>query len=349
MKKVLHLFRTSQFTQRYIDMSNEFFNNQTFWIYGEQFLKYEDRTYLDQNNIEYIPQIMIKLNKKNVEEIIDEFDMIIYHGIFEIEIIKWFYLHKKLLKKLVIFIWGGDRELLGNWKERLLKKYILKHTAVIAAITWKDYEYIYKKYHVKGKYMQAMYGGNVDRLRIQQKKMENKKIINIQVGNSATQTNNHLRVFDELKKYRDENIRIYVPLSYGDIVYADEVIQYGEEIFGDKFIPVRNYMPLEEYYGLLSDMDIAIIDVEGRQQALNNTFALLKSGCKLYFRENSMLYYFFETEVKCKIYAIGSIRNMNFEQFCKDTYRDKEYNSMQVQSFNSTEKCAKLWRKIFEI
>lgn len=54
-----------------------------------------------------------------------------------------------------------------------------------------------------------------------------KENIIIQVGNSADCTNDHIEVFNKLKRYK--NIKIICPLSYGgDDVYIDNVIK--EEI-----------------------------------------------------------------------------------------------------------------------
>ena len=46
---------------------------------------------------------------------------------------------------------------------------------------------------------------------------DEKQIINILIGNSATETNNHIEVLDLLSKFKNEDIKIYVPLSYGDM------------------------------------------------------------------------------------------------------------------------------------
>ena len=44
--------------------------------------------------------------------------------------------------------------------------------------------------------------------------------INIQIGHPSTQVLNHIEVLEDLYKFRDENIRIYIPLSYGDEEYG---------------------------------------------------------------------------------------------------------------------------------
>ena len=64
--------------------------------------------------------------------------------------------------------------------------------------------------------------------------------IKILLGNSATESNQHKEAFELLEKYKNKNIKIYVPLSYGPEKYADEIEQLGMHIFGEKFIPMRS-------------------------------------------------------------------------------------------------------------
>ena len=63
------------------------------------------------------------------------------------------------------------------------------------------------------------------------KRTSSDKEIIIQVGNSATNTNNHIDVLKTLEKYKCENIKIFLPLAYGEQEYAEEVIAYLETRF----------------------------------------------------------------------------------------------------------------------
>lgn len=107
--------------------------------------------------------------------------------------------------------------------------------------------------------------------------------IYIQIGNSADPSNNHLEVFEKLKKYKDTSIEIICPLSYGDVGHRDKIIKEGNRIFGEKFIPIITLMPFDEYLGLLAKIDIAIFNHK-RQQAMGNITTLLGLGEKVYIR-----------------------------------------------------------------
>lgn len=112
--------------------------------------------------------------------------------------------------------------------------------------------------------------------------------INILVGNSADPSNDHLEVFYKLEAFKDQDIRIYTPLSYGNPNYAKNIIQQGKQRFGDKFEALTEYMPFNEYLEFLGKMDIAIFN-HRRQQAFGNTITLLGLGKKVYLNSVSTL------------------------------------------------------------
>ncbi|WP_083234102.1 TDP-N-acetylfucosamine:lipid II N-acetylfucosaminyltransferase [Candidatus Marithrix sp. Canyon 246] len=75
---------------------------------------------------------------------------------------------------------------------------------------------------------------------------------------------------------------MFVPLSYGDPkgVYIKEVISTGTKIFGDKFIPMTEFMDFDKYLNFLGSINITIFN-HNRQQAMGNTITLLGFGKKV--------------------------------------------------------------------
>ena len=113
---------------------------------------------------------------------------------------------------------------------------------------------------------------------------------NILIGNSGDPTNNHLDVFEFLKKHDIGNRNIYVPLSYGGSKRYREVVKdAGTRIFGSNFIALDTFMPYEEYCKIITSCGYVIMFHE-RQQGLGNVFAALWNGCKLYLSETSEVY-----------------------------------------------------------
>lgn len=116
---------------------------------------------------------------------------------------------------------------------------------------------------------------------------------NIIVGNSANPTNNHLEVFSFIKEAKlADNANIIVPLSYGGgMRYINAVEKEGFKLFGDKFKPLRTYMPLDEYLDLTSRCKTAIF-FHYRQQASDNIFMQLINGARVFMSEKSKAYYY---------------------------------------------------------
>ena len=69
-----------------------------------------------------------------------------------------------------------------------------------------DFEYVKKIYGCSGELFECfMYPSNLSKNYTVNKNL--KDTINIQVGNSADPTNNHMQVFDFLRKFKNDNIK----------------------------------------------------------------------------------------------------------------------------------------------
>lgn len=347
VKKILHLFIAEKFTGDFIYLVNKYSQyKHMFWVYGENYLD-EEKNYLKQGNVKYIPRIDIKLNKDMTEKQMETYDSIILHGLFDYNIIEYLYRHKELLKKVSIYFWGGDIPLVGTWKNRFVKKYVIKNARSIITIIPKDYESLKTIYSPKGQKFIALYPTEQIEIlsKLKEREYESNDKINILVGNSATVTNNHLKVMDLLSRFKDNDINIYVPLSYGDKDYAEEVIEYGKRIFGNKLIPIRDFMPLEEYSEFLNTMDIAIFNMV-RQQALGNIFLLLYMGCKVYLHPEGKLLDYFR---KMDFFVIDtkSISDMSISELREFSSDKKQHNKLLVHRMLDREKSIKTWENIF--
>lgn len=108
----------------------------------------------------------------------------------------------------------------------------------------------------------------------------------ILVGNSATPTNNHLEIFDQLCRLDLEGRQIVVPLSYGDLHYQKLVIKAGKKRFGSRFSPITAYVPLEEYNLMLRRCGTVVMN-HVRQQAGTSVATALYKGAKVYLRDEN--------------------------------------------------------------
>jgi hypothetical protein len=116
---------------------------------------------------------------------------------------------------------------------------------------------------------------------------------NILIGNSATPTNNHLEIFQLLAVQDLAGRKLIVPLSYGQPEYRDAVIEKGRAVFGDRFVPICDYMPLPEYNNLIAQCSVVVMN-HRRQQALGNIGAMLHRGSKVFLDEGGPVYSFFK-------------------------------------------------------
>lgn len=213
---------------------------------------------------------------------------IILHGLWSYRVVQLLALQPWLLKKCYWVIWGGDLyryELEGDrdsgWQcSEKWRRFVIKRIGHLITFFDGEYELAKKWYGARGVHHKSFtYPSNICRCDVQQ--LIKHESINIQVGNSATYTNRHLVVIEKLSKYKGDNIKIYVPLSYGDGEYAKKVVARGASVFGEKFVPLLDFIPYDEYLKYLAGIDIAIFN-QNRQQGVGNIITLLGMGKTVY-------------------------------------------------------------------
>lgn len=118
---------------------------------------------------------------------------------------------------------------------------------------------------------------------------------NILVGNSATATNNHIEIFKALAGLDLGDRKIIVPLSYSDHEYRDGIVRYGNELFGGRFQPIVDFMPLERYSTLIAECSVVIMG-HRRQQGTGNSASMLYKGAKVFLDEASTWYQFLKRQ-----------------------------------------------------
>lgn len=271
-------------------------------------------------------------------------DKIILHGLFSFQIILILALNPKLLKKSYWVIWGGDlytfmfpKKGLKYKLKEVLRSFVIKRLGFLLTYVKGDVDLARKHYSAGGQYLETIgYLSNVIPSNILVS--NNKKNINILVGNSADPSNNHFDALDKLAKFKNENIQIYAPLSYGNKEYAKKVIDNGSSLFGDKFIGITEFMPYSEYMYFLKDIDIAIFNHK-RQQAMGNTINLLAMGKKVYLREGTTQKEFFN-DLAVQTFNIDNIDiSINFSG---------KKNTQILEKYFSRQNLAKQWKRILE-
>ena len=330
---IVHIIVIDKFIPPFIEFVNANFDvdNHKFIILGKKSDKFGK---LDAENIIFIDK---KIKVLNLISYINRADKIILHGLWSHRLNQVLFINPWLYKKCYWVMWGGD--FYFPEKQSFLQKYTIKSIKHFITYIKGDYELAKKLYGAKAKYHECfMYPSNL--YKEYDIKQNKHKTINIQVGNSADPTNNHVEVFEKLMRYRDEDISIFVPLSYGDKEYAKEVIEKGREMFGKKLKPMTEFMPFDKYLEFLGDIDIAIF-AHNRQQAMGNIITLLGLGKKVYMRCDITPWDFFE-DTRVKVFDINNIEiDLIYEQVKLD-------NQKKIKEYFSNENYLKQWQSIFK-
>lgn len=158
---------------------------------------------------------------------------------------------------------------------------------------------------------------------------------NILVGNSATETNNHLEVFKILAQLDLGDRKILVPLSYGDDDYRKAIITRGHAMFGARFQPVVEFMPLDQYNTLIAQCSIVVMG-HRRQQGGGNAFTQLYKGAKVFLDEVSTVYQYLKKR-GAFIYTLQDMQTGGPNVFEPLTEEQKRKNREVLENHASNE------------
>lgn len=112
----------------------------------------------------------------------------------------------------------------------------------------------------------------------------------ILVGNSPSYSNNHEYVFEFLSKLSLGNYKVVTPLNYGGKqAYIDEVVAKGQKLFGAKYEPLMDFLPLDQYNKFMATAEICVYG-NFRQEAVGNIVMALYLGSKIFMTEKSILF-----------------------------------------------------------
>ena len=220
-------------------------------------------------------------------------EKIFLHGLFAKDLVKILALQFWVLKKCYWVMWGADlyhfifrkRSLRTNLFEKV-RAFVIRRMGHLVTYIDGDIDLARQWYGASGQAHRCfMYSSNLYKPLPAVSGVKDTSEVVILVGNSADPRNEHIDTLERLAPFAKENIRIVAPLSYGRKRYADSVIREGQRLFGDKFEAITDFMPLDDYVRLLSQVDIAVFN-HRRQQAMGNIVSLLGLKKKVYLRSD---------------------------------------------------------------
>ncbi len=125
----------------------------------------------------------------------------------------------------------------------------------------------------------------------------------ILIGNSASNTSNHMDAFIALRAHIKDR-KVIVPLGYGSSRYRKFVNLAGKAILKEQFFPINDRLPLPEYQRQLLNCNVMIFN-HTRAQGLGNIVFGVWAGHKIFLRESNPFYAYL-TELGIKIFLIES-------------------------------------------
>ncbi|WP_175547605.1 TDP-N-acetylfucosamine:lipid II N-acetylfucosaminyltransferase [Marinobacter antarcticus] len=285
--KVLHICRAEKFIPPFIDLVQANFDPalHEFVIFGDH-KKFSSE---GRSSVHRVEKGFAGKTAAKVRLIVQmhRADRIILHGLFTRAVIKMLFFMPWLLKKTYWVIWGND--LYGKREagskpglKDFSRRFVIRHLGHLVTYVPGDIELAREWYGAGGQVHSClMYTSNLfSDPGVGERTTD---FVEIQVGNSADPSNNHLEVFEKLASLSADNFRVLVPLSYGNQQHALRVISEGKKLFGDRFVPLIDFLPLAQYQEFLATIDIAIFNHK-RQQGLGNLISLLGMGKKVYLR-----------------------------------------------------------------
>jgi len=284
----LHVMITEKFTAPFIEFIRKNIpeSKNHYIITGNKVFAYGLNP---EHGVEFIDK---KEDFVRLESYMAHADKIIFHGLWSESACALLEKNPEFYKKTYWFMWGGD--FYYPKKHSKLKRRVFKNIANLVTSINGDVEYVRNKYNAKGRFLWALYPNDLVVGFSGGKKVgqgEKNGPLNILLGNSAFETNNHFEAMDEISSIKDAgiNYQIICPLSYGPKEYAEKVIAKGSEIFGENFKPLRDFMLPCEYRKFLSTIDVAVFN-HTRQQAFNTTLILLSMGKRIFMNSQSNVY-----------------------------------------------------------
>lgn len=328
---ILHISVLEKFIPPFIDFLEDHFeedNKHIFLILGDCC----SHAIIQKKNVINFENFGIK-NIIKLYKFTKMAEKIILHGLSGNKLVVLLSLQPWLLKKCYWAIWGGDlysyklaNRSLGWYRNEIFRRFFIRRLGHLVTYVEGDVDLARKWYGARGQYHEClMYPSNL----YKEVKIPDKtgNALTIQIGNSADPSNEHIEIFEILSCHKNENIKIYAPLSYGNPEYAKKVIEKGKEIFNDKFIPITDFMNYDCYLKYLAGIEVGIFN-HRRQQGMGNIITLLGLGKKVYIRADVTSWGLYE-KIGVKTFSIDEL---NLSLLCE---KDRANNKLAVMHYFS--------------
>ena len=341
---IVHLLVDEKFTIPYIDFLVKNFKKRknVFFVltrskknmrYCSQLLGREDVFFITKNPFSIIRLFFYLIRSKKI----------ILQGMYNMFYVRVLNM-LNFAKKTYWMIWGGDMYSFEfeDDSQKQSKTKLISRLGKILTPFYYDYLYAVKNYEAKCEMIECVLPTSIIEID-QNTKPINNKTIRYLIGNSADIENEHFDLIDKLATCDLGNAEIYIPLSYGDKEYANNVIKYAKEKLAGKaeIKPLLDFMGLKTYNALLASIDVAIFNHK-RQQAFNNIIQLVGYGSKVYLR-NTISTYAYLKDKNIIIYDVEELHNASITKNDEVTSKNNIINIRQALNYDAV---VEQWEKV---
>ena len=285
---------------------------------------------------------------KEIKNLLASCRRIIVVGLFDPGLVAYLFLHNALLHKTVVALHGGEFYSIRGTLSLKMKLYQCVRRSVISKMhscytfTPDDYIFAAEYYNLPERhgYVELPWHFNVTPEVAALDKPTDPYVI--MVGHNAHQEGNHQRILRTLARFKDENIKIIAPLSYGPEENRDDVINLGKSIFGEKFLPLTSWIQSDEYEQMLRTVSVFVMGID-RQAGTFNTNLMLRLGCKVYARSDTSIWTYFTQYCGCELFDIESVGRVGFDEFVSFSQQQRLANSESMFEKLTPESCLRTW------
>ncbi len=255
--------------------------------------------------------------------------------------------------------WGriiDDVKLVREWKSQSLTEYEKKQKE-IARIDYLvlpkqadgEYDLIKTLYpSLKAKHVYGLFDQNFDlasKLLTKETVSQSYKIL---LGNSADPTNNHIDALTFIKKEISAQVDVYSILSYGDTVGKNWAIKTGENLFGDHFYPILDYMDRQSYLDFVNSMDVVVM-YHNRQQAAGNIMTALVLGKPVFMKSENVVYKMLKNIGVSAVFDIKQISKRPLNEYIKEAKEKRKETAEIIKNIYSKELRLKYLKELLTV
>lgn len=246
----------------------------------------------------------------------------------------------KFLTKIIWRTWGHDigyfykrNEPFKNLLKRLLnfiRKFVIKKFYAIGIANTVD-KISVERFFGKIKTYRMPYPVKVENNIQAFEQIKENDCVNVLLGHSGFSNDNHIKILEKLKVYSNKNMRVYIPLAYGDVNYIEKIKEYVSQENLSFVTILDKFIKVDEYVKFLNSIDIAIFDGTN-SYALGNIAWLLKFNKKFYLNKTGIIREAFTME-NIPYICVDEIGNITYEEFVKTIDYSEVATDMRAKTY----------------